>query len=78
MQSRDNDLHKAASSLTPSEAIYGFAAWLTCREGSLLVGSSHDAAPMAGLCAAFCEANNLGKPRDDYHHGLKHPKEDAE
>ena len=60
--------------LTASEAVYGFAAWLTCRTEKTIISSSDDAGGIATLVNKFCEENNLDDPRDDYHKILKHPK----
>lgn len=55
-----------AGEVAPSEAVYAFGAALTCMEGSLTVGSTHDAAPMANLCEAFRVEQGWEPPRDDY------------
>lgn len=59
--------------LNGAEAVMGFAAWLTCQDEATTFGSSHDCAPIVQRVKAFCEANNLGLPRDDYHARLVHP-----
>lgn len=59
--------------LTPSESIYGFAAWLTCRKKKITLSSSNDASEIATLVELFCKENELGIPRDNYAEILKHP-----
>lgn len=54
---------QAGDKLSPSEALYGFASWLTCRGESLQVGAPHDAAPMAELVGRYCKLNELSEPR---------------
>lgn len=60
--------------LTSSEAVYGFAAWLTCRNEKLVISAKHNAAPIAELVKEFCEANGLPEPRENYHRILVHPR----
>ena len=45
--------------LNSTEAVYGFAAWLTTRDRTLLIGAKHDTSEMARLVALFCTENNL-------------------
>lgn len=52
--------------LNPSEAVYGFASWLTVRKQSLTVGSMHDAAPVAQLVKEYCEAQQLPPVSENY------------
>jgi hypothetical protein len=59
--------------LTAAEAVFGFAAWLTTKDGDTPMGRGHDAAPIADLCKEFVEANNLNEPREDWNHNLIHP-----
>jgi len=61
--------------ISPSEAIFGFASWLTCRAGSIAIGSSHEAGVMAELADEWCRANILAKPRDGiYPENIIQPK----
>ena len=67
------------NTLTASEAIFAFCGWLTSRETKTVMSSSNDSAPIAQLVGAFCDANKLDDPREDYHHLIKqveniHPK----
>jgi len=62
--------------LSPSEALYGFIAWLTTRKEILTLGSSKDCAPFPPLIAKFCEVNGLEEPRPGWDLALKHVEED--
>ena len=59
--------------LSASEAVYGFAGWLVSREASVTLSRYHDAAIAAELCDAFCKANELSEPTQDFGKVLKHP-----
>lgn len=59
--------------LTASEALYGFAGWLTSREEKTVMSSMDDAAVIADLVNKFCETNNLEDPRSDWGDNLTHP-----
>jgi hypothetical protein len=61
----------AAPALSPSEAVCGFAGWLTCRDESVTFGSTHDAAPAACLVDAFCKSQGLQPPRDEWANALR-------
>jgi hypothetical protein len=52
-------------SLSGSEALYGFAAWLTTRKEAITIGSNHDAAAVCDLVKRFCDENHLDEPRDN-------------
>jgi hypothetical protein len=56
---------------SPSEAVYGFAGWLTCRSAPVTMSAVHDAAPVADLVAQFCESQGFAGPRDRYADMLK-------
>ena len=61
-----------------SEAVFGFAAWLTTRRKPVLLGAEHDAAPAAELADQWCKANHLPEPRERaYPKNITHPKETA-
>ena len=66
------DIHMK-DKLTASEALFGFASWLTCREEKTVMSSSDDAAPIAYLVAEFCKENGLSDPRDGWENNLIHP-----
>jgi len=62
--------------LNTSEAVYGFAAWLTTRTEVICVGSSQDSAPVAELVKKFCEHNSLEPISDDWPKDNLFPEED--
>ena len=62
------------SELSASEALYGFAGWLTTRDTAVTFSAKHDAALAADLVNAFVGANGLESPRDGWEKQLKHPK----
>ena len=51
--------------ITASEAVYAFAAWMTCRTRALMIGANYNAAPVADLVKIWCDANHLPDPRDN-------------
>lgn len=64
--------------LTPSEALYGFVGWLTCRDEAVTFSSYHSAAMAAELVKKFCEANGLENiSREDWYRFLVHPSDSA-
>jgi len=63
--------------LSPSEALYGFAGWLTSREKQTVMSSRQDAGHVADLVKTFCDANGLPEPRDGWEEILVHPRENT-
>jgi hypothetical protein len=61
--------------LTPSEAVYGFAAWLSTRETPVTLGAQHECPDIPRLVGLFCDANNLPRLRESWHQILVHPEE---
>ena len=59
--------------LKASEAVYGFAGWLTSRKEKTIMSSSDDCGNIAILVDEFCKANSLDDPRNDFGDYLKHP-----
>lgn len=59
--------------LLASEALYGFAGWLTSRRDRAIASATDDAAPIAELVGEFVKANNLSEPRQNWALRLKHP-----
>ena len=59
--------------MNAAEALYGFAGWLTSRDGTLQIGSSHDAAIMAELVEEFCKTNKLTDPRPGWEKEFRMP-----
>jgi len=66
---------QSGEKLTPSEAVLGFAAWLTCRDRAVTFGSRHDAGLPCRLVEVFCKANSLADVRATWPTGLIHPNE---
>jgi len=61
--------------LSASEALYGFAAWLTSLERPVTFSTQHEAGVGAELLRAFCEANGLAEPREDWTASLVTPED---
>jgi len=57
----------------PSEILYGFAGWLTCREERTILSSYDNASPAAEAVAAFIDVNNLTQPRPGKIEQVQHP-----
>lgn len=66
---------KELECLTPSEALYGFAAWITTRKEQVAASSKDDAGVWARLVDEFCKTNNLAEPRDTQPDFTMPPKE---
>ena len=60
-------------SLSGSEAVYGFAAWLTTRKESITMSAKHDSAAVCDLVKRFCDENHLNEPRNNWADNLIHP-----
>lgn len=50
-------------SLSPSEAVYGFAGWLTTRDDVVTMSGHDDAAIVAELVDEYVKKQNLDEPR---------------
>lgn len=61
--------------LSASEAVYGFAAWLSYRKEPVIFSSHNNCAIIADLVDEFCKTNNLKNPRNDWQNNLIHPSE---
>ncbi len=55
--------------ILPSEALYGFASWLTVRNEPITLSARHEAGIAAELVAEFCKVNRLEDPRDGVYPG---------
>lgn len=64
-------LHRPCS-LSASEAVYGFAGWLTTRGEVTTMSASHDSGVVAELVNQYCELNRLTPPRDWWEENLIH------
>jgi len=69
LQEKDIDKEK----MIASEALYGFAGWITAREERVVASSSDDAGIWAKLVDTFIKENKLTEPRDGWEHNLIHP-----
>lgn len=74
---RDCETNCNKGELNSSEAIYGFAAWLSCRRERTVFGSTCDCGNIAELVKEFCEVNSLPIVREDWHKSLLHPGEET-
>jgi hypothetical protein len=70
-----NDYLDMTGKLTASEAIFGFAGWLTSRDDPVIMSANHESDKVAELCDLFCLANRLQKPRDEWANNLIIPSE---
>ena len=61
------------NNLIASEALYGFAGWITTRDKKVTAGASHDAAIWAKLVDEYITVNKLEQPRDGWENNLIHP-----
>jgi hypothetical protein len=57
--------------VSPSEALYAFAAWLTCRDEATTFGSRYNAAPAADAVQQFINSQGFAEPRQDWTTRLK-------
>jgi hypothetical protein len=62
--------------LSPSEALFGFVAWLTTRNEPTIMSRHDEASGPADRIRAFCEANNLEEPRAGWEKTFVFPKVD--
>jgi len=58
---------------SPSEALYGFAAWLSTRRTPVIVSRHNDSAVVADLVKRFCEVNNWEAPEKGWEHEIEMP-----
>ena len=59
--------------ISASEALFGFAAWLTTLDKPVTFSARHDAGLAAELVGEFCKANGLDQPRDGWANNLVTP-----
>lgn len=64
--------------LSASEAVFGFAGWLTTRDEQVVMSAHDEAGRVAELCAIFCKVNGLAEPRRNWANALTHPTENTE
>lgn len=65
---------KMSDTLNASEAVFGFAGWLTCRKEKVVFSSGDDAAVVADLVQQFCDANGLPPVSEHWPQHLIHPE----
>lgn len=61
-----NPAPPTSDELTASEALYGFAGWLTGLSDPVTFSARHWAAPAAEMVGEYCAAASLAPPRDDF------------
>ena len=61
--------------VTASEAVFGFAAWLTGRIQGQCFGAHFNSAPAAELAGLWCDENKLPRPRKIFPKNIIQPKE---
>lgn len=59
--------------ISPSEAITGFAEWLTSRDDTLIVSRHNDKAKLTVLVERFCEVNNWEAPKKGWDNKIEMP-----
>jgi len=59
--------------LTASEALFGFAGWLTTRDERTVMSHTDECGQIAELVIRFCDTNELPSPRDGWEKKLSHP-----
>jgi hypothetical protein len=59
--------------MTPTDALFGFAAWLTCREATLTLGGYHEAGPVVEALTTWMKANGLPDVSEEYPKNITQP-----
>jgi len=62
---------KNMEDVSPSEAVYAFAAWLTTRDERTVMSATDDSAPIAALIKVFCDAQGWEPPTDRFPTNVK-------
>lgn len=62
-----------STTLSASEALFGFCGWLTSRDEKTVMSASDDAGQAVNLIVEFCERNNLEDPVMGWEKNLTHP-----
>jgi len=66
--------YEKQKAMLPSEALFGFAGWLTSLKEPITFSAHHEAGLAADLVEEYIKANNLEYPRDGiYPNNLKYP-----
>ncbi len=66
-------LKQSLSNMSASEALFGFAGWITTRNTEVVASAHHDAGVWAQLVVQFCYENKLTDPREGWENNLVHP-----
>jgi hypothetical protein len=62
--------------ITASEALFGFAAWLTCRKKPITIGAKYPCGKVAELVDEWRRVNKLPQPRSKvFANNIKQPKD---
>jgi len=72
----DPSIQKNYDPMRASEALFGFAGWVSCMEKPVVASGKHDAAIWAELVGEFCDVNGLEPPRDYWTDFLTMPSTD--
>ncbi len=59
--------------LSPSEALYGFVAWLLSRDEVITLSGDHNPFPIADRVDEFCKANRLDDPTSGWEKNIVRP-----
>lgn len=62
-----------ANTMSPTDALCGFVAWITTRDEIVPAGASQDSAPWADLVNKFIQENGLGDPSKEFPHNIIRP-----
>lgn len=68
------NMKRKEDKISASEALFGFAAWLTTRDQRTVLSSIDNAAIAADLVGKFCKVNELANPKEDFHKRFKMPE----
>ncbi len=54
----------------PSEAIFAFVGWLTCREERTVMSATSNCTPAVDAVTAFIKRHGLKEPREGFHEAI--------
>lgn len=69
--------YRPNANLNPTEAIYGFCAWLTTRAEITTMSHAHDCAVISELVGKFAKENDLPNFSTAWPDNLKIPNEES-
>ena len=67
-------MEQSPETFIASEALFGFAGWLTSLEMPIIASSRHDAGVFARLVGEFCTTHHLREPREGWERRLLYPE----